>query len=72
MSPAPLQFLLVVFAGWVNCHKPRSSRNLQEENRVLRERLGGRRLRFTDARRRKLAAKGRLVGRRARNSSPDW
>jgi hypothetical protein len=38
---------------------------LQEENRVLREQLGGRRLRFTDAQRRRLAAKGRVVGRRA-------
>jgi hypothetical protein len=38
---------------------------LQEENRVLREQLGGRRLRFTDGQRRRLAAKGRAIGRRA-------
>jgi hypothetical protein len=38
---------------------------LQEENRILREQLGGRRLRFTDAQRRRLAAKGRAIGRRA-------
>jgi hypothetical protein len=31
---------------------------LQAENRVLKERLGGRRLRFTDAERRGLARKG--------------
>ena len=37
---------------------------LQEENRVLREQLGDRRLRFTDDQRRRLAAKGRALGRR--------
>lgn len=37
---------------------------LQEENRVLREQLGARRLRFTDSQRRRLAAKGRALGRR--------
>ena len=37
---------------------------LQEENRVLREQLGPRRLRFTDGQRRRLAAKGRTLGRR--------
>ena len=36
---------------------------LKEENRVLREQLGGRRLRFTDAQRRRLAAKARTLGR---------
>ena len=37
---------------------------LREENRVLREQLGTRRLRFTDDQRRRLAAKAKLVGRR--------
>ena len=65
MSVAPLQFLLLVFAGWMNRHQTEVVAYLQEENRVLGEQLGGRRLRFTDAQRRRLAAKGRLVGRRA-------
>ena len=39
---------------------------LQEENRVLREQLGPGRLRFTDAQRRRLAAKARTLGRRVR------
>ena len=34
-----------------------------KENRVLREALGGRRLRLTDEQRRRLAMKGRVVGR---------
>jgi hypothetical protein len=37
---------------------------LQEENRVLREQCGARRLRLTDDQRRRLAAKGRRLGRR--------
>jgi hypothetical protein len=65
MSVAPLQFLLLTFAGWMNRHQAEVVAYLQEENRVLRDQLGGRRLRFTDAQRRRLAAKGRLVGRRA-------
>jgi len=67
MSVAPLQFLLLVFAGWVNRRQLEIVEFLQEENRVLREQLGGRRLRFTDAQRRRLAAKGKALGRRVLN-----
>src|SRR5215218_10255795 len=38
---------------------------LREENRVLREQLGGRRIRFTDDQRRRLAARAKGLGRRA-------
>jgi hypothetical protein len=37
---------------------------LQEENRVLKERLDGRRIRFTDAERRRLARKAYALGRK--------
>src|SRR5215831_12347395 len=37
---------------------------LREENRVLKEQLGGRRLRLNDDQRRRLAAKAKLLGRR--------
>lgn len=37
---------------------------LREENRVLREQLGGRRLRLTDNQRRRLAAKAKGLGRK--------
>lgn len=37
---------------------------LQEENRIPREQLGGRRLRFIDAQRRRFAAKGKALDRR--------
>jgi putative transposase len=60
----PLQLLLVTLAGWVNRHQQHVIEYLVEENRVLKEQLKGRRLRLTDDQRRRLAAKGRRLGRR--------
>jgi transposase InsO family protein len=69
MSPPfpPLQLLLVIFAGWVNRHLLDVIEYLQEENRVLKERLGGRRIRFTDAERCRLARKAHALGRKVLN-----
>jgi hypothetical protein len=39
----------------------------RDENRVLKERMGGRRLRFTDAKRRRLARKAQALGRKVLN-----
>jgi putative transposase len=64
MNALPLLFLMLVFAGWVNRHQQDVIDYLQEENRALREQLGGKRLRFTDQQRRRFAAKARRVGRR--------
>ena len=61
----PLQLLLVIFAGWINRHQLDVIEYLQEENRLLKEHLGGRRLRFTDAERRRLARKAHTLGRKA-------
>jgi putative transposase len=47
--------LLVVLAGWVNRHQLDVIEHLREENRVLKEQIGKRRLRLTDAQRRRLA-----------------
>jgi len=62
---AALQFLLLTFAGWVSRQQQDVIAYLQEENRTLCEQLGGRRLRLTDAQRRRLAAKGKALGRKA-------
>ena len=69
MSPPfqPLQLLLVMFAGWVNRHQLDLIAYLQEENRVLTERLGGRRIRFTDTERCRLARKAHTLGRKVLN-----
>src|SRR3979409_1958690 len=40
----PLHLLLMMFAGWVNRHQLDVIDYLQEENRVLKERRGGRRI----------------------------
>src|SRR5947208_11477 len=60
----PLQVLLVTLAGWVNRHQQHVIEYLVEENRVLKGQLKGRRLQLTDDQRRRLAAKGRRLGRR--------
>jgi putative transposase len=62
--PYPLRFVLVALAGWMNQQQHDVIGYLQEENRVLREQLGPRRVRFTDAQRRRLAAKAKTLGRR--------
>ena len=62
--PNPLHFLLMVFAGWVNRDQNQVIDYLLEENRVLREQLGGRRLRLTDDQRRRIAVKGKILGRK--------
>ena len=59
-----LQFLLVALVGWINRQQRDVIEYLQEENRVLREQLGARRLRLTDDQRGRLAAKARTLGRR--------
>src|SRR6516165_12137229 len=61
----PLRFLLVALAGWINQQQREVIDYLQTENRVLREQLGPRRLRFTDDQRTRLAAKAKRVGRPA-------
>jgi transposase InsO family protein len=57
------QFLALTFAGWVNRSQQDVIEYLKEENRVLREQLGARRLRFTDDQRRRLAAKAKAMCR---------
>jgi transposase InsO family protein len=64
MNTFHLQFLIWILAGWVNRGQQDVIEYLQEENRVLREELGARRLRLTDAQRSRLAAKAKKIGRR--------
>ncbi len=66
----PLQILLLALSGWVNRVQQRTIEYLVEENRVLKEQLRGRKLRLNDDQRRRLAAKGKQLGRRLLN--PVW
>ena len=59
-----LHFLLLLFSGWVNRHQQKVIDYLIEENRVLREQLGGRQVRLNDDQRRRLAVKGKALGRK--------
>ena len=60
----PWKVFVVAAAGWLNRQQRLVIDYLQEENGVLREQLGGRRLRFTDDQRRQLAAKAKRLGRK--------
>ena len=63
-SLSPLQFVVMAMAGWINERQQQVIEYLQEENRVLREQTGKRRLRFTDDQRRRLAVKANVLGRK--------
>ncbi len=54
----------MVVAGWVSRHQLEPIDYLQAENRLLLDQLGGKRLRVTDADRRRLARKAKKVGRK--------
>src|SRR5262249_12961649 len=60
----PFRFVLIAVAGWMNQRQVEVIDYLREENRVLREQLGGRRLRLNDDQRRRLAVKAKGLGRR--------
>ena len=61
----PLRLLASVLAGWANQRQQDALEYLREENRVLREQLGRRRIRFTDEQRIRLAEKAKGLGRKA-------
>src|SRR5437667_5580488 len=60
----PFSFVVVSVAGWMNQRQQQLIEYLVEENRVLREQIGNRRMRFTDDQRRRLAARAKKLGRR--------
>src|SRR4030095_7824205 len=55
---------VVSIAGWMNQRQHRVIEYLIEENRVLREQIGDRLMRFSDSQRRRLAAKAKMLGRK--------
>jgi putative transposase len=60
----PFRFVLIAIAGWMNQHPLQMLDYLREENRVLREQLGPRRLRRNDDQRRRLAVRAKGLGRK--------
>ena len=57
----PVHAILMMLAGWIHREQDAVVAYQREEIRALREMLGGKRLRFTDAQRRRLALKARLL-----------
>jgi len=60
----PFRFVVIALSGWINQHQLLIIDYLREENRVLREQLGGRRPKFNDDQRRRLAAKAKGLSRK--------
>jgi putative transposase len=65
IDASALQLLLMGLTGWLARREREAIAFLVEENRLLRRQLGGRRLRLTDADRRRLAERAYRVGRAA-------
>ena len=60
----PLTWLVVGITGWVQRDQQAAIVYLLEENRVLKARLRGRKLRLMDDERHRLAVKGKALGRK--------
>jgi hypothetical protein len=63
-SLSPFQLIVIALAGWMNHRQQNVIEYLREENRVLREQLGNRRLGFNDDQRRRLAVQAKGLGRK--------
>ena len=61
----PAQWFIAVLCGWIQQEQADVISFLQEENRVLRAQLRGRRPRLSDDERRRLAVLGHRLGRAA-------
>ncbi len=62
--PPILHALALMLAGCLNRHQLQVLDFLLEENRILKRQIGGRRLRLSDDDRRRLAVRGKVLGRR--------
>jgi transposase InsO family protein len=60
----PWQLYFLIMAGWVNRQQQVVIDYLRTENQVLREKLGKKRILLNDDQRRRLAVKGRFLGRK--------
>jgi len=61
----PWHLLVLILANWLNRQQQAAVAYLLSENKVLRELQGKRRILLSDDQRRRLAIKGKLLGRKA-------
>ena len=59
----PWQLYIGILAGWINRQQQEAIDYLRTENQVLKEKLGGKRVLLNDDQRRRLAVKGKILGR---------
>jgi hypothetical protein len=60
----PWQSFVVIIASWINRQQQEVIEYLRTENAVLKEKLGKKRILLSDDQRRRLAVKGKVLGRR--------
>ena len=59
-----VKLLAAVLAGWINSRQKEAIDYLMAENKVLKEKLGRKRILLNDDQRRRLAVKGKVLGRK--------
>ena len=60
----PGHLLLLILAGWINRRQQDALGYLITENQILREKRGKKRILLNDCQRRRLAIKGKILGRK--------
>ena len=60
----PWQLFLLILAGWINHRQQDAIEYLLTENHILREKFGKKRILLNDHQRRRLAIKGKILGRK--------
>ena len=60
----PWQLLLLILACWINRRQQDALEYLLTENQILRKKLGKKRILLNDCQRRRLAIKGKILGRK--------
>ena len=68
----PWQLLFVILAGWVNEQQQQVIEYLRTENQVLKDKLGKKRILLSDDQRRRLAVKGKMLGRKRLEQIGTW
>ena len=58
------QVVLTILSGWINEQQQHAIEYLRTENQVLKEKFGTKRIVLNDDQRRRLAVKGKLLGRK--------
>jgi len=64
MKTKPWTMLLVMMAGWMNRHQQDVIEYLKEENKILRQKLGNKRILLSDSQKMKLARLAKRLGRK--------